>query len=100
MNSQISNSVCYDRRVFSNGVPVDIGGLKKGLERDLESILDHSCHVVIEDIDTETGEIILRVELDLAELRDRLNEHGGYEDVDISISDDFTFQLCPTSEQE
>lgn len=76
----------------------DLSRLTSGMEADLEAILDHPCHATLENIDPETGEVLLRVELDLSELERRLQNEGEYDGVDIGIHDDFVFRLSPSGE--
>lgn len=77
-----------------------IDGLAKGLEDDLESILGHPCYTTIESVDPETGQVDVRVELDLAELRDKLIENGRYNNIHLSIDEDLTFHVTPQEKTE
>lgn len=78
-----------------------VGGLEavgERLESDVEEVLGHPCRATVESVNPETNVVQIRVELDLAKLRERLEEAGEFEDIDVGISDDFVFEISPSPE--
>lgn len=81
----------------SSGGP-DVEAFRAEFETMLGEVLNHPCHVTVEDVDRETGVVELQADPDAAELRARLHEQGDPGDVDVAIDEGFTFRLSLDAE--
>lgn len=72
--------------------------IQDDVENDIETLLNLPCEAIIEDIETETGEVTVDVHLDLATLRKRLKERGDYREIELGIEDNFTVRIWPTED--